>query len=31
MKADATALIEDIPLITADCEIRKSRTIATIW
>jgi PIN domain nuclease of toxin-antitoxin system len=27
----ATALVEDIPLITADRDIRKSRTIATIW
>jgi PIN domain nuclease of toxin-antitoxin system len=27
----ATALIEDIPLITADREIQKSRAIATIW
>jgi PIN domain nuclease of toxin-antitoxin system len=27
----ATALIEDIPLITADREIRKSRTVSTIW
>jgi len=27
----ATALIEDIPLITADREIRKSRAIPAIW
>lgn len=27
----ATALIEDIPLLTADREIRKSRTVPTIW
>jgi PIN domain nuclease of toxin-antitoxin system len=27
----ATALIEDIPLITADREIRKSGTVPTIW
>jgi PIN domain nuclease of toxin-antitoxin system len=27
----ATALVEGIPLITADREIRKSRTLATIW
>lgn len=27
----ATALIEDIPLLTADREIRKSRAVATIW
>ena len=27
----ATALIEDIPLLTADREIRKSRAFATIW
>jgi PIN domain nuclease of toxin-antitoxin system len=27
----ATALIEDIPLITSDREIRKSKTIPTIW
>jgi PIN domain nuclease of toxin-antitoxin system len=27
----ATALIEDIPLITADQSIRKSRAVATIW
>jgi len=27
----ATALIEDIPLITADREIRKSRAVPTIW
>ena len=27
----ATALIEDIPLVTADREIRKSRAVPTIW
>lgn len=27
----ATALVEDIPLLTADREIRKSRTVPTIW
>lgn len=27
----ATALIEDIPLLTADREIRKSRAVATVW
>lgn len=27
----ATALSEDIPLITADREIRKSRAVPTIW
>lgn len=27
----ATALIEDIPLITADREIRNSRAVPTIW
>ena len=27
----ATALIEDIPLLTADREIRKSRVFPTIW
>ena len=27
----ATALIEDIPLLTADAEIRKSRAVPTIW
>ena len=27
----ATALIEDIPLLTADRDIRKSRAIPTIW
>jgi PIN domain nuclease of toxin-antitoxin system len=27
----ATALIEDIPLLTADREIRKSRVVPTIW
>lgn len=27
----ATALIEDLPLVTADSEIRKSRAIPTIW
>lgn len=27
----ATALVEDIPLLTADREIRKSRAIPTIW
>ena len=27
----ATALIEDIPLITADREIRKSGAVPTIW
>jgi PIN domain nuclease of toxin-antitoxin system len=27
----ATALIEDIPLITADAQIRKSRVLSTIW
>lgn len=27
----ATALIEDIPLVTADREIRKSKSVPTIW
>lgn len=27
----ATALIKDIPLLTADREIRKSRAVPTIW
>jgi PIN domain nuclease of toxin-antitoxin system len=27
----ATALVEDIPLITADREIRKSRAVPTLW
>jgi len=27
----ATALVEDIPLITADRQIRKSRAVPTIW
>lgn len=27
----ATALIEDIPLLTADGEIRRSRAVPTIW
>lgn len=27
----ATALIEDIPLISADTQIRKSRAVQTIW
>ena len=27
----ATALIEDIPLLTADTQIRRSRAIPTIW
>lgn len=27
----ATALVEDIPLLTADRGIRKSRTVPTIW
>jgi PIN domain nuclease of toxin-antitoxin system len=27
----ATALIDDLPLITADREIRKSRAVPTIW
>ena len=27
----ATALIEDIPLVTADAQIHKSRAIRTIW
>jgi PIN domain nuclease of toxin-antitoxin system len=27
----ATALIEDIPLVTADREIRKSRVVPTLW
>ena len=27
----ATALIEDIPLVTADGDIRKSRAVPTIW
>jgi PIN domain nuclease of toxin-antitoxin system len=27
----ATALVEDIPLLTADREIRKSRALPTIW
>ena len=27
----ATALIEDIPLLTADAQIRKSRAVPTLW
>lgn len=27
----ATSLVEDIPLLTADREIRKSRAVPTIW
>ena len=27
----ATALIEDVPLVTADAQIRKSRAVPTIW
>ncbi len=27
----ATALVENIPLVTADREIRKSRAVRTIW
>jgi PIN domain nuclease of toxin-antitoxin system len=27
----ATALVEDVPLVTADREIRKSRAVPTIW
>ncbi len=27
----ATALVEDIPLLTADREIRQSRAVPTIW
>lgn len=27
----ATALVEDIPLLTADRDIRKSRAVPTIW
>lgn len=27
----ATALIEDIPLITADAQIRSSRAVPTVW
>jgi PIN domain nuclease of toxin-antitoxin system len=27
----ATALIEDIPLLTADTQIRRSRVVPTIW
>ncbi|MGH9494367.1 MAG: type II toxin-antitoxin system VapC family toxin [Candidatus Sulfotelmatobacter sp.] len=27
----ATALVEDLPLVTADREIRKSRAVPTIW
>jgi PIN domain nuclease of toxin-antitoxin system len=27
----ATALVEDIPLVTADRDIRKSRAVPTIW
>ena len=27
----ATSLVEDIPLVTADREIRKSRAVPTIW
>jgi PIN domain nuclease of toxin-antitoxin system len=27
----ATALVEDIPLLTADREIRKSRAVPTLW
>jgi predicted nucleic acid-binding protein len=27
----ATALVEDLPLVTADRDIRKSRAFLTIW
>ena len=27
----ATALVEDIPLVTADAQIRKSRAVPTVW
>jgi PIN domain nuclease of toxin-antitoxin system len=27
----ATALVEDLPLLTADAAIRKSRAVSTIW
>jgi len=27
----ATALVEEIPLLTADAQIRKSRAVPTIW
>ena len=27
----ATALIEDLPLVTADAQIRKSRAVPTVW
>src|ERR1700739_2110882 len=27
----ATALVEDIPLVTADRQIRKSRAVPTVW
>jgi PIN domain nuclease of toxin-antitoxin system len=27
----ATALVEDVPLVTADAAIRKSRAVPTIW
>jgi PIN domain nuclease of toxin-antitoxin system len=27
----ATALVEDVPLVTADRDIRKSRVVPTIW
>jgi len=27
----ATALVEDVPLLTADREIRKSRAVPTLW
>jgi len=27
----ATALVEDVPLVTADREIRKSGVVPTIW
>ena len=27
----ATALVEDIPLVTADREIRRSKAVPTIW
>jgi len=27
----ATALVEDIPLVTADREIRKARAVSTVW
>jgi PIN domain nuclease of toxin-antitoxin system len=27
----ATALVEDLPLITAECDIRQSKAVPTIW